>query len=183
AVHAGAAEMRAMLRLELEGRGEAALGIADGWQRAAAPLVAEGSVDGFDFADRPSELPAIEEGDISIDEAKIEVLGEDEEQSFHFGELDASAIDRELAPIFHQEARGLLAVIAKQLATFAADGAAARELERSFHSLKGAAATVGLTRVSEAAAALQNEMEAIVDAGRAARPDEVAAIQARTEAL
>jgi chemosensory pili system protein ChpA (sensor histidine kinase/response regulator) len=58
-----------------------------------------------------------------------------------------------------------------------------KSIERGFHTLKGAAATVGLAAVSSAAADLQDCAEALVDAGRPATDDEIAALIDDTAAL
>lgn len=76
----------------------------------------------------------------------------------------------ELREVFRQEALEIVTGVKRDLsALFAnpADSTAARSLERLFHTLKGAAATVGRTRIAEGAARLQKMLQAVDDDGAA----------------
>ncbi len=101
-------------------------------------------------------------------------------------DVDTGAIDVELALIFEEEARETFDALATQLEAFATDPTdrnLCRELERSYHTLKGAAATVGLIALSESAAALQHRVEAVFEAVEAASPELIAALRRDTAAL
>ena len=72
----------------------------------------------------------------------------------------------ELLEIFQQEALQSLTVLEANLLALASnsnDGQAARSLERTYHTLKGSAATVGLMPISRAAAELEDSVEAVIE--------------------
>jgi chemosensory pili system protein ChpA (sensor histidine kinase/response regulator) len=99
---------------------------------------------------------------------------------------DESVVDPDLAEVFAEEARSTLTVLDDALAalgTSSDDRALLKAIERGFHTLKGAAATVGLSAVSARAAELQDRAETLVDAGRAVTADEVAALVLGAAAL
>ncbi|HVH42155.1 MAG TPA: Hpt domain-containing protein, partial [Labilithrix sp.] len=76
--------------------------------------------------------------------------------------------------IFQDEVRETLSALQTNLNALFADATdlpAARALERIYHTLKGAAATVGLEAVSEVASGLQDRMEAVVDDGKPVTPE------------
>ncbi|HMG23527.1 MAG TPA: Hpt domain-containing protein, partial [Kofleriaceae bacterium] len=92
---------------------------------------------------------------------------------------DTSVIDPDLVEVFAEEAAATLDALDTALGALAAsrdDRAVLKAVERGFHTLKGAAATVGLAEVSERAAELQDRAELLVDTGRAVTGDEVAAL-------
>lgn len=75
----------------------------------------------------------------------------------------------ELQQIFVQEAREHLVALQGHLNALAADHsdlAVSSQIERLFHTLKGASATVGLDEVSRRAAELQQRMERVVEQGQ-----------------
>ena len=78
---------------------------------------------------------------------------------------DPAEVPAELAAIFREEAREALVTMRELVrAWLAAPGPATTEpIERLFHTLKGAAATVGLTEVAELAKTLQLRLAAAVD--------------------
>jgi chemosensory pili system protein ChpA (sensor histidine kinase/response regulator) len=81
-----------------------------------------------------------------------------------------SSMRSELLEVFQQEAReslGTLGSLLRALADSPDDLAAARDVERLFHTLKGAAATVGLRDVSRIAAGVQARMEGVLEGGTA----------------
>jgi chemosensory pili system protein ChpA (sensor histidine kinase/response regulator) len=86
-----------------------------------------------------------------------------------------SSMRSELLDVFQQEAReslGTLGSLLRGLAESPDDLAAARDVERLFHTLKGAAATVGLRDVSRIAAGVQARMEGVLEGGAAiSHPD------------
>jgi chemosensory pili system protein ChpA (sensor histidine kinase/response regulator) len=101
-------------------------------------------------------------------------------------DVDTGAIDVELALIFEEEARETLEALTRQLAELAAtpgDRKLCRDLERSYHTLKGAAATVGLVAVSEKAAELQHRVESLYESSEPATPEFIARLVRDTDAL
>jgi chemosensory pili system protein ChpA (sensor histidine kinase/response regulator) len=108
-------------------------------------------------------------------EASVSVLpaSERDEEEFSFSEMGDepshtnptyAEVQRELLGIFQQEARE--AVVSLQgyfdaLANDPSNPGPAAPLERVYHTLKGAAATVGLSEVSSSAQALQHRAEAL----------------------
>ncbi|HVR61311.1 MAG TPA: Hpt domain-containing protein [Polyangia bacterium] len=96
------------------------------------------------------------------------------EFSFEDEPAAPAAIDAELRAIFDEEARSAVASLETELDALAAEPASstvAGNLERLFHTLKGAAATVGLNEISAIAAALQERMEAVVESGTTVNAD------------
>jgi chemosensory pili system protein ChpA (sensor histidine kinase/response regulator) len=82
---------------------------------------------------------------------------------------DDAIVDPDLAEVFAIEASNTLAMLDDALAALAVrldDRALVKSIERGFHTLKGAAATVGLAAVSARAAELQDRAELLVEAGR-----------------
>ncbi|HEX3766643.1 MAG TPA: response regulator [Kofleriaceae bacterium] len=96
--------------------------------------------------------------------------------------LDAAidpAIDPDLAEVFAVEASTTLTAVDDALAALATrldDRALLKAIERGFHTLKGAAATVGLAAVSARASDLQDLAELLVEAGRPVTASEVAGL-------
>jgi chemotaxis protein histidine kinase CheA/ActR/RegA family two-component response regulator len=99
-------------------------------------------------------------------------------------DVDTGAIDVELALIFEEEARGTLDRIDEHLTALSAspsDRTLFRDLERAFHTLKGAAATVGLTALSEQASELQHRAEALFESAEPVTPDVLATLRRDTQ--
>lgn len=106
--------------------------------------------------------------------ASVALPNELEEEEFSFAETGGepshaspthAEVQRELLEIFQQEARE--AVVSLQgyfdaLSNDPSNPAPAAPLERVYHTLKGAAATVGLSEVSGRAEALQHRAEALI---------------------
>lgn len=172
-VAAGAMEMRAMLELELAHRGDEAEWHALTWQEQARSLLTseeQPNVDGphiaeverdlettFDFADRET-----------LDELPLRPSGPSE-PAFALAELPSiDTVQTELLSIFREEARQHLEALQAHLGALSAVPESlteARAVERVFHTIKGAAATVGLLPLSEVAHSLQRKMEEVVDQG------------------
>lgn len=79
---------------------------------------------------------------------------------------EARSVDDELKLIFQEEAREALVALKGHLEALAAQPdnlVTAGHIERIYHTLKGASATVGLKDVSEIAALLQNQMEGVTE--------------------
>ncbi len=77
-------------------------------------------------------------------------------------------VDKELAAIFQEEARELVVALQGHLQALVSDPtnvASADHVERIYHTLKGAAATVGLKEVSKIAEGLQKRMESVLESG------------------
>ncbi len=90
---------------------------------------------------------------------------------------DGPIIDPDLAEVFATEASNTLAMLDGALAALAVrldDRALVKSIERGLHTLKGAAATVGLAAVSARAAELQDRAELLVEAGRPVTAGEAA---------
>ncbi|HSS01071.1 MAG TPA: Hpt domain-containing protein, partial [Kofleriaceae bacterium] len=94
-------------------------------------------------------------------------------------EGDTSVIDPDLAEVFAEEASSTLSMLDGALAALRAnpgDRALLKSIERGFHTLKGAAATVGLEQVSAHAADLQDRAEQLADEGRPVLREEADAL-------
>lgn len=81
---------------------------------------------------------------------------------------ESAEIDKELQAIFQEEARELVVALQGHLQALLADPtnvASADHVERIYHTLKGAAATVGLKEVSKIAESLQKRMEEVLESG------------------
>lgn len=88
----------------------------------------------------------------------------DEQQN----EENVAEVDKELQAIFQEEARELVVALRGHLQGLVTDPgnvAAADHVERIYHTLKGAAATVGLKEVSKIAESLQKKMEDVLENG------------------
>jgi chemotaxis protein histidine kinase CheA len=166
----GTQRMRTMLDLELASRAEEARSESRQWidsVRASGQMASVGVAGdhagapadqdrGFDFSAATDVLPAV------LDDV-------DAPSHFAFDEyLPTPSIGAELRQVFDEEAREALGALRRELGLLAnspADPGAMGSLERLYHTLKGAAATVGLSEVSERAAALQRRMESLLEAG------------------
>jgi chemosensory pili system protein ChpA (sensor histidine kinase/response regulator) len=99
----------------------------------------------------------------------------DDQPGFDFGDGDVSArapsVSPELFAVFQDEARAALDDLEERLSALRReprDTQAAAELERLFHTLRGAAATVGMVAVSARASHLQERLEVVLDKGEGA---------------
>ncbi|HEY5957834.1 MAG TPA: Hpt domain-containing protein, partial [Polyangiaceae bacterium] len=116
----------------------------------------------------PSNSPASEQPSTVVAEVG-KAAAEDEEDEFSFADAKFAAeanthagVLKELQVVFQQEARESVVALQGYLASLAADptnGTLAVPIERIYHTLKGASATVGMLAVSEQAAALQRRSE------------------------
>ncbi len=82
-----------------------------------------------------------------------------------------ASVAPELFEVFQDEARAALVDLEERLGALRReprDTQAAAELERLFHTLRGAAATVGMTAVSDRASLLQERLEVVLDRGEGA---------------
>jgi chemosensory pili system protein ChpA (sensor histidine kinase/response regulator) len=185
----GARRMRGMLELELAKRGSEALWESMEWiemvtGRPPDAAAAEPSAvvdeeapvgDGaeFSFGEEPEAVGETVVESAPLSQGTASVRSQAGEFSFD-EDVPAPALSAELREIFDEEARGAVAAMKDELVAFKADPGnltAAANLERLFHTLKGAAATVGLTEVSEVAAALQERLEGVVESGGAVPAD------------
>jgi chemosensory pili system protein ChpA (sensor histidine kinase/response regulator) len=92
---------------------------------------------------------------------------------------ETSVVDPDLAEVFAEEASSTLTMLDGALAALRAnpgDRALLKSIERGFHTLKGAAATVGLEQVSAHAADLQDRAEQLADEGRPVMAEEADAL-------
>ena len=151
--------------------GEAGEAAAD----AAGPAAVDNGWGDFDEAPAPPVVSIRAMAAAPATEAAYSFATSVIEPAFDHG----SPIDPDLAAVFADEARSTLDTLDHALAalrTARGDRGLIKSIERGFHTLKGAAATVGLAAVSAAAADLQDRAEALVDAGRAVTDDELAAL-------
>ncbi len=138
--------------------------------------------DGFQLADDAEELE--DEAGAALDaqfefaeDGDNEIEGEDD-AGFGFGEETEQAaaespaeveIEDELLGIFQEEGREAILALKGHLQTLwrnPSELTALRHAERLYHTLKGAAATVGLVRAAEVAATMQKKCEEALE-GRA----------------
>jgi chemosensory pili system protein ChpA (sensor histidine kinase/response regulator) len=101
-------------------------------------------------------------------------------------EDEASVIDPDLAEVFAAEASNTLSMLDGALAALRDsldDRSLLKSIERGFHTLKGAAATVGLAEVSARAADLQDRAELLVDEGRPVTAEQADALTREAAAL
>lgn len=107
------------------------------------------------------------------------------EFAFDEGQPDARP-DDELLKIFLQEARESLIALqghVETLLTTPQSVYAAEYIERLFHTLKGAAATVGLSDIAKQAAELQSKMEELLTEKRSPTPQFMEALLENTNKL
>jgi chemosensory pili system protein ChpA (sensor histidine kinase/response regulator) len=179
----GAAAMQSMLRLELEHQSDRAEALArelgePSGDRAPKTVVPRG--DGGSEREPLSSFAGLAPaGDIEIHEispedprpapSSMDPLHAPSE--FSLEDVEAGQIADELATIFRQEvgdAAGAFEQFFRTLAEGHDQRAACTGIERLCHTLKGAAATIGLTELSAVAAGLQTEAEQLVDESGAA---------------
>ncbi len=93
-------------------------------------------------------------------------LSTNREVEFSFSEVGDDEMQRELLPIFQHEAREALTVIGEQLGALISnsrDLSALAQMERIFHTLKGAALVIGLLDVGEQCSRLQDRLQTALD--------------------
>jgi chemosensory pili system protein ChpA (sensor histidine kinase/response regulator) len=164
---AGVGQMRELLALELDHRGPEATEAGRGWQDQVRAFLAQ----------PPARAAAAEEAPASKS-APAPVS-----QSTRSSDRQFAA---ELADVFREEVAETRAALDEQLLLLAAspgDAAALGRVERLLHTLKGAAATVGLVEVSAAAATLREDVEALLDEGSPLSADQLETIRSRTSDL
>lgn len=186
-MNSGCTEMVQMLQLELAKKREEADVLSRQWrthidtalasfgltppsaETLTAPAEAAGPPSGFDFSEAETAAPA---GAAPTSASSAETFDFEEGSPAPTHEATAaessemSAIDAELREVFETEAREHLLAMQGYLETLyadATDATALRALERLFHTMKGAAATIGLERASASAKELQNRMQKVLD--------------------
>ncbi len=145
-----ASALRAMLELELQGKSDEARAIA----ATVVPRIASAV----------APLPAAPGPEAAA--------SEDAAREFDFEDdppPPSADVNAELRGVFRDEVQTFVVTLQQQLRTLAAhpdDAVTAARVERTYHTLKGAAATVGLQEVAELASTLQSRFEDVAD-GRA----------------
>jgi chemosensory pili system protein ChpA (sensor histidine kinase/response regulator) len=156
----------------------------------SAPPVAPAEASGppaAEAAGEPSSGSGPGPEDVFQFESEVEDLPIDEEPAalqsragFHFEDADqASGFGGELQEVFHKEGEIAVRAMAVEMALLRAqpgDTNAVSNLERLFHTLKGAAATVGLAEISAAAASIQERLEEELERGVKLTPEAVEAL-------
>jgi chemosensory pili system protein ChpA (sensor histidine kinase/response regulator) len=158
--HDSAEALGKMLALELRGQSEEALALAG----ALLPRIAEA------VAPLP---PAPDEPGAPAPPSSRQFLFADADDDETRGPASVVAVQDELQAVFQEEAREFLVVLKRHFKTLSShpnDLGTAGLIERVFHTLKGAAATVGLTEVTALASTLQGRFEEIVDGGAQVTP-------------
>jgi chemosensory pili system protein ChpA (sensor histidine kinase/response regulator) len=197
----GALQMKEMLALELAKKGEEALRLSMAWQaRAAAaledrgtapvpvpveaPPAPDGILQEFEFDEAAAQAPQVPAG------APRDTGEEGPREEFAFGEsvIDAGPLgfEDELLGVFQEEVRSTLPGLADRLAELRRDPADLvnlSALERHYHTMKGAAATVRLREVSAAAARLDDQLSEMLEAGAGPTPSIIDALIADTNAM
>lgn len=169
--------MRTMIALELEHRGGEAIRLVEDIEAGAEEVLRDvpepmnSSGWGENAEEEPLEF-SFEEGESPSPESPRSSANDD------FGD--------ELSAIFQDEAREALATLEPLLRSLASDPRDrknAEHVERIFHTMKGAAAIVGLVEVSERAAELQHRLEAFLESSDSFSAPFHAEIVARTNEL
>jgi chemosensory pili system protein ChpA (sensor histidine kinase/response regulator) len=164
----GATQMREMLRLELDRRPEEAVGLSHEWRARAA---AAGTALGLAAAASDGAAGAGAGGRAAPAGEALHTR-----EGHGAGPGPGAGVDAELLEVFQDEARAALGELEEKLALLRReprDFTAAAELERLYHTLEGAAATVALTEVSARAARLVQRLDAVLDEGVGASPEVV----------
>ncbi len=166
----GAAELRKMVELELAGKQAEATELATAW---------EGEVLDAEIA-QSAELV------VNV------TANADQEEEFSFSafEVDLGQAPKseedEILDAFRQEAREGLVALQGYLEVLMGDPnhrASVTQVERIFHTLKGAAFAVGLSDVGEQAKALQFKMESVLEGEAPLTPTFVDGIVKQTNAM
>ena len=122
----------------------------------ARPAAADESPSGSAFEeDIFAALPAVERPAAEDDAAELSAPSPETVAPFSFEDALPPSINQELRQVFDEEGREVVIALWHELGAFRAEPAhlgTLANLERLFHTLKGAAATVGLVEVSAAAA-------------------------------
>ena len=182
----GAEAMEGMLALELDHRRAEADGAAERWLQLAnvAPIaelhtedlemLAEVEAGALGVGGTDAPAPPAEEFSFEDDSvAPPPPAAEGREFSFEGEPPAPSGAMDELKGIFQRELRDALPTLQGQLdalRTHPEDLVAAEQIERIYHTLKGASATVGLTKVSQLAASLQERLEQSIESGTGLAP-------------
>lgn len=167
----GARAMRHMLALELDKRSAEAKLLADEWLAAAARVSPAASPPGSAAAPPAQDAAPAAEFDFgdeggTPEAAAAPTAAPPKEFDFEEPPTPEAGLAGELQAIFQQEARELMAVLQGYLQALADrpnDMPIASQVERIYHTLKGASATVGLTAASELASELQRRMEQVCE--------------------
>ena len=197
----GAGEMRGMLDLELDKRGDDAQWLAIDWQGQAQTALVEADDARPLRAPTAPAAPRPMLGAQPIAPAPSDPVGRAATEEFVFADdVDAVPItdllatpaeqtltfDDELQQVFQQEARECIVALQGHLEALFAEPTnlvPAKHLERLYHTLKGAAATVGLESVSAFAHQLQARMQDVVEHGARLTVEQVEVMAADTTLL
>jgi chemosensory pili system protein ChpA (sensor histidine kinase/response regulator) len=187
----GAHALARMLDLELAHRGAEAWDVAmefrermARWEEARDQIAGGEPPREFAFDDEaPPPRPAAAAGPVRLEEFSFEAaeseapppepMRMEEAREFSFEEEETRAprgetLGEELLEVFRQEAREGLVLLEHQLRRLGRDPRdreAIASLERIYHTLRGSAATVGLSRVSAMAADLQETLRDALERG------------------
>lgn len=168
-------ELKSILQFELDGKSEEAMAQARELLIQLEPLASAPAEPSSVVARARSSLGSNRE--FAFDDASAGGSGD---------EPNAGAVQDELLSVFQQEAResvvglqGLLQALHERPNDLKVGG----DLERIFHTLKGAAATVGLNEVSKKAHDLQALFEEVVEGGAKLDADKLEDAVQRTNSL
>ncbi len=136
-----------------------------------------------------TELALFDEGDDGSAPAEAAPHG-NAGTELDFEEAPAPAGDddvrRELLAVFDQEARGCLVALQGYFSSLSVDPTNATPvaaIERLFHTLKGAAATLGLDSIRDGASALQHRTESMIESGKGVDRDALDDLVAETNRM
>jgi len=183
----GVAHMRRMLFIELDHRGPDALALAKQWKASLTQLLdAPAPAEAAPTAPKAPEVEAPEE--VFQFGEDVEEIEDDGTQApsatgFRFEDADGQT---ELLEIFRAEGRETVRALAAEMASLRAkpgNVAALGNVERLFHTLKGAAATVGLVEISKAAATIQERLEDELERGVTITAERVEALAAEASKM
>jgi chemosensory pili system protein ChpA (sensor histidine kinase/response regulator) len=202
ALAVGGEGMRRVLELELAGRGAAVEGVMAELARELAPLRPAAHQE-----DHADDLLVVVLNDTErIERERLEreraapaefsfeepaAPAPDSERGFDFGAIDAepappATLGEELCAIFRQEAQEFVPELRDSFAALAGDQrdvAAARRLQRIYHTLKGASASAGMGEVSGMASALEEAVEQALASGHGPASDQLAILLRETNGL
>lgn len=194
-----ASEMRTMLDLELEHQADDAQWVAMSWRDQANDLLGGVSAppepaaeahaeDDFSFDERrtnPPQVAAIEAATSGAEGVRASAV-----EDFSFDDVPLEdgnpSFGGELLEVFRTEASESVVALQgwfRALMDDPSNGAALAQIERVFHTLKGAAATVGLTAVAARASDLQDRAEAALDRDVAPTQGEIGQLVALADEL